>query len=149
MPDIASQRDRVLDCLDWKGSVNVKEVERIVLLHKGAAPNATELNEIVSAVDAMGFETRGARLTARSSSAGVGGTPPSKELAMFVLLKMVDEGLLQPSPLERATIHVIGTGDDAAVLAVIAKAGGAASMNQEPSTTVDRKRTRGLFGKRR
>lgn len=129
--------------------MNVKEVERIVLVHQGAAPNATELNEIVSAVGAMGFETRGAMLTARGSSAGVGGTPPSKELAMFVLLKMVDEGLLQPDPLERATIHVIGTGDDAAVLAVVAKAGGAARVNQMPSTSVDRKRSRGLFGKRR
>jgi hypothetical protein len=126
----------------------MREVERIVLVYKGAEPNATELNEIVKAVDAMGFQTQGATLTTRGSSAGAGGPPVSKDLASFVLLRMVDEGLLQPNPLERATMHVIGTGDDAAVLAIVAKAG-AAGASRQASSSGDQKRSRGLFGKRR
>lgn len=81
-------------------------------------------------------------------SAGIDGSALSKELAAFVLLNMVDEGLLQPNPLERASIHVIDTGDDAAVPAVVAKAG-TAGTRQGASIPDGRKRSRGLFGRRR
>lgn len=127
----------------------MKQVERIVLLYTGAAPNATELNEIVKAVEAMGFQTDGATLTTRGSSAGAGGTPLSTDVAAFVLLDMVDEGLLQPNPLERATMHVIGTGDDAAVLAVVAKPGSATGANRQAHAPDGQKRSRRLFGRRR